>query len=130
MGLYAIKQQVPSGSNFTGVAPDGTAVEVNGVRTVAWGTVAGLFELPTPGISYDISAVLIKFGGQTNWVLEIVDGAYSMRWMEGTTDNEKVWAGVPVTIPPGAKLKLTTTGTPTANMQAAIFFSPSALGNT
>jgi hypothetical protein len=131
MGIYTIKQQVDIGSNFTGVAPDGALTEENGVQTYAFGTVAGLFTFPNDAGPYDIVQALIKFGGQTNWALTVEDGSYSFIWLNGTTDNQLITqAAQMVTIPPGATIKLVTTGTITAAMEAAIMFSPSLLGNT
>jgi hypothetical protein len=131
MGIYTIKQQITKPANFTGVAPDGVLTEANGVQTYAFGTVAGLFTFPNEDGPYDIIQVLIKFGGQTNWSLTVEDGAYSFIWLNGTTDNQLITQAIQmVTIPPGAKIKLVTTGTISADMEAAIMFSPSLLGNT
>lgn len=131
MGLYAIKQQVDSGNNFAGLAPDGVEADANGVRTFAWGTQAGLFEFPTSSLPYDIHQVAIKFGGQTTWSIVIVDGAFEFPWLSGTTEASLfTTAGQLVTIPPGAKLKLVTAGTITAAMEAVVMFVPSAIGQS
>lgn len=129
MGLFAIKQVVDAGNDFDGVAPESDPSDENGVRTYEYDTSAGLFEFPVATQGYDIQGVQIKFGGQSTWSLSIVDGTVEITWLSGTTDTEEVWADVPVTIPPGATLKLVTTGASTA-MQATVFFSPSQLGQS
>lgn len=129
MGLYAIKQVVDAGAQYAGLAPDGVPTEVQGFRTFPWGTQAGLWEFPNEDIPYEIMTILIEFGKQSAWTLYIVDGAKEIQWLDGTSDNALVWADVACTIPPGAKLKLVTTGA-SESMEATIFFSPSDLGNT
>jgi len=135
--MFAITQVMDVGDNFDGVLPTTDPVTTDGVKVYPKDTVnshGGLFEFTgSEKRAVEVMGFQFKGAGQSTWTLNIVDPvAGDMAWLTGTSSVVYVLlAANRVTLLPGQKLKLVTTGTPTTTeLRATVMFAPAALGET
>jgi len=135
--MFAITQVMDVGDNFDGALPGTDPVTTNGVKVYPKDDVdshGGLFEFTgSENRAVDVRGFQFKGAGQSTWTLNIVDPvAGDMAWLTGTSSVVYVLlAADRITLLPGQKLKLVTTGTPsTTELRATVMFAPAALGET
>lgn len=132
--MFAIVHKIGTGHNFDGAVPDTVPVTTYGVKVYPEDTVtfhAGLFEFTgSERRPIKVIGIQVKFGGQDDWALVIVDPVTGdIPLASGTTETNYIRVDQDAfTLLPGQKLKLTTTGTISAAMQASVMFAPAALG--
>lgn len=131
--LYAIKQVITAGSQFTGAAPGTVSTDADGVRTYLTSTAGGLFDLLTEmgasGLPIEIVNFQVFFGGQSSWTMSIVDPLGDVEVLSGTTETSLFYKpdNEQLILLPGQTLKFVTTGASTA-MYAAALFAPASIG--
>jgi len=122
--IYAIEQQVSTGSNFNGQLPTTQPTDKNGVWVYPEDTQGGYFALPD---TYDQPACIeqlnLHLGGQASWYCELYnpETGETFRVLEGTTEGFYLWIPYrPLLIPVKWAFRIFTEGA-TQAMRALVF---------
>ena len=129
MSVYAIKQSINSGQNFTGADPGTDPVTTNGVKVYPIADIGGLFDPErdtAPSVLMEMQLVLAD---QSAWAVTILDGTDEFPVVSGTNETEYLYhPNQPLYLLPGQQIKLTTTGASAGAMFAIVIISAAMLG--